>query len=57
LEFKNDAIIWHKTAVNSIEFMEKSTLSFLHIGVPFLEDIRHKENLQKLLDELMKFYY
>ena len=56
LEFKDDAITWHKTAINSTEFIEQSTSSYLHIGVPWPEDIRHKENLQKLLDEVLKYY-
>jgi hypothetical protein len=56
LEFKNEDVTWHKTAINSNEFTEKSTSNSLHIGVPWPEDIRHKEKLQKLLDELMKFY-
>ena len=56
LEFKNEDITWHKTDINSNEITEKSTSSYLHIGVPWPEDIRHKENLQKLLEELLKFY-
>ncbi|MFV5702509.1 hypothetical protein ACM55F_11610 [Flavobacterium sp. XS2P12] len=56
LEFDDDAITWHKTAINSSEFTDKSTSSYLHIGVPWPEDIRHKENLQKLLNELLKYY-
>jgi len=56
LEFNDDAITWHKTAINSNEFTEKSTSNYLHIGVPWPEDIRHKENLQKLLDVVLKYY-
>lgn len=56
LESKADAITWHKTPINSTVFTEKSTSNYLHIGVPWPEDIRHKENLQKLLDEVLKFY-
>lgn len=56
LDFMGDNITWYKTAINSNEFTEKSTSSYLHIGAPWPEDIRHKENLQKLLEELLKFY-
>ncbi len=56
LEYKNDDVTVFKSGTNSNELVEDNKTNLLHIGAPFPEDIRHQQKLQKLLDNVLKYY-
>jgi hypothetical protein len=56
LEYKNNEVIVFKSVTNTNELIEDHKTNYFHIGAPLPEDIRHQEKLQKLLDNLLKYY-
>lgn len=56
LEYKDDEVTVFKSATNSNKLVEDHKTNLLHIGAPYPEDMRHKEELQKLLDRVLKYY-
>lgn len=56
LEFKDEDVTWLKFAPNSTTIADTSSGKYFHIGIPLPEDERHQIKLQKMVDELLKFY-
>ena len=56
LEYKTNEVTVFKSATNTNELIEDHKTNYFHIGAPLPEDIRHQEKLQKLLNNLLKYY-
>lgn len=56
LEYENDEVTVFKSATNSNKLVVDNKTNLLHIGAPWPEDMRHKEKLQQLLNNLLKYY-
>ena len=56
LEFKDEGVTWFKQEPHSTAIAESTKNKYLHLGIPFPESEQHQIKLQKLLDELLKYY-
>lgn len=56
LEYNDNYVSSYETAKNSTYLKELEKSNYFHIGVPLYEGDKHQEKLQKLLDNLLKYY-
>ncbi len=56
LEYNDNYVSAYETAKNSTYLKELEKTNYFHIGVPLYEGYKQQEKLQKLLDNLLKYY-
>ena len=56
LEYNDNYVSAYETAKNSTYLKELEQTNYFHIGVPLYEGYEQQEKLQKLLDNLLKYY-
>ena len=56
LEYNDNNVSAYETAKKSTYLKELEKTNYFHIGVPLYEGYEQQEKLQKLLDNLLKYY-
>ncbi len=56
LEYNDNDVSAYETAKNGTHLKELEKTNYFHIGVPLYEGDKQQEKLQKLLDNLLKYY-
>ncbi len=56
LEYNDNYVSSYETAKNSTHLKELEKTNYFHIGVPLYEGYEQQKKLQKLLDNLLKYY-
>ena len=56
LEFEGDNVTWQTSKLNSNKIAKSYKTNDLSVGIPWPEDKRHQIELQKLLNEVLKYY-
>ena len=56
LEYNDNYVSAYETAKNSTYLKELEKTNYFHVGVPLYEGYKQQEKLQKLLDNLLKYY-
>jgi len=56
LEYKDTLVTFYQSDPGSNDLKETNKGGWFHVGAPLPEDFKYQENLQKALDNVLKYY-